>query len=203
MQVDVSTLSPTAAYRLMIACLVPRPIAWVSTLSADGVANLAPFSFFGGVTSDPPIVMVSVGRRRDGSRKDTAANLLATREAVVHIPDRERAAAMVSTSVEAPPEVDEFELAGLAKLASVHVKPARIADAPIAMECELERHDELGRGPVDMFLLRVVCFHVADLLLVDGLPDPACLHAIGRLGGEHYCDASATFSLQRPPRPAR
>ncbi|MCY3001334.1 MAG: flavin reductase family protein [Planctomycetota bacterium] len=200
MEIDVSTLAPGAAYRWMIACVVPRPIAWVSTLSVAGVPNLAPFSFFGGVTSDPPIVMVSVGRRRDGSRKDTATNLLATREAVVHVPDRERASAMVATSADVAPDVDEFELAGLATLAAVQVRPPRIADAPIAMECSLERHEELGRGPVDLFLLRILRFHVADALLVDGLPDAARLRAVGRLGREDYCDTSATFRIPRPGR---
>lgn len=200
MEIDVSTLAPGAAYRWMIACVIPRPIAWVSTLSAAGVPNLAPFSFFGGVTSDPPIVMVSVGRRRDGSRKDTAANLLATREAVVHIPDRAHAAAMVASSADVAPEVDEFELAGLTTLPSTQVRPARIAGVPVAMECALERHEELGRGPVDLFLLRILRFHVDDATLVEGLPDAARLAAVGRLGREDYCDTSATFRIPRPGR---
>ena len=203
MEVDVTALAPGAAYRLMIACLVPRPIAWVSTLSPRGVANLAPFSFFGGVTSDPPLVMVSVGRRRDGSRKDTAANLLALGEAVVHIPDRERAQAMVATSAEVAPDTDEFELASLSKALARRVRPPRVADASIALECVLERHLELGRGPVDAFLLRIVHAHLADAILVDGLPDPERLRAVGRLGGEHYSDTAITFELPRPPRPAR
>ena len=200
MEIDVSTLAPGAAYRWMIACVVPRPIAWVSTLSVAGVPNLAPFSFFGGVTSDPPIVMVSVGRRRDGSRKDTAANLLATRESVVHIPDRAHAAAMVASSADVAPEVDEFELAGLSMLPSTQVRPARIAGVPVAMECVLERHEELGRGPVDLFLLRILRFQVDEATLVDGLPDAARLAAVGRLGREDYCDTSATFRIPRPGR---
>ncbi|MFM8385780.1 MAG: flavin reductase family protein [Planctomycetia bacterium] len=202
MQVDTQGLAPGAAYRLMIACLVPRPIAWASTLSARGEPNLAPFSYFGGVSSQPPLVMLSVGRRRDGSRKDTAANLLATREAVLHIPDRAHAAAMVATSAEVAPGVDEFGLAGLARVPSAHVRPARVAGAPIAMEGVLERHMEVGDGPVDLFLLRLLCFHVDDALLVDGLPDPARLAALGRLGSDAYCDTAHPFSLPRPPRPA-
>lgn len=203
MEVDVSTLAPGAAYRLMIACLVPRPIAWVSTLSPRGVPNLAPFSFFGGVTSDPPLVMVSIGRRRDGSRKDTAANLLALGEAVVHIPDRDRAFAMVQSSAELPPDTDEFEFTALAKLPSTRVRPPRVAAAPIALECVVERHMELGHGPIDAFLLRIVHAHLQDAVLVDGLPDPERLRAVGRLGGERYCDTSSTFELPRPQRPAR
>lgn len=175
MQVDTQGLAPGAAYRLMIACLVPRPIAWASTLSSRGEPNLAPFSYFGGVSSSPPLVMLSVGRRRDGSRKDTAANLLATREAVLHIPDRAHGPAMVATSAEVAPGVDEFALAGLARVPSAHVRPARIAGAPIAMEAVLERHLEVGDGPVDLFLLHILAFHVDDTLLLDGLPDLALL----------------------------
>lgn len=198
MVVDPAALSRRDAYRWLIACLIPRPVAWVSTLSPAGIPNLAPFSFFGGVTSDPPTVMVSVGRRRSGERKDTAANLLATREAVIHIPDRARAAAMVASSAEVGAEVDEFDLAGLAKVPAERVKPWRVALAPLAMEAVLERHLEVGAGPVDVFLLRVVLYQVADEMLVDGLPDPRRLAAIGRLGGDLYTDTSAAFNIPRP-----
>lgn len=201
MQIDPAALAVRDRYRWLIACLIPRPIAWVSTLAADGTPNLAPFSFFGGVTSDPPTVMLSVGRRsaaRGGGPKDTAANLLATREAVIHIPDRLHAEAMVASSAEVAPEVDEFDLTRLGKAPAVRVKPWRIAGAPVALEAVLERHLEVGAGPVDLFLLRVVLFHVSDALLVDGLPDPARFRAVGRLGGEHYCDTAAPFRVPRP-----
>ena len=198
MEIDLGAVSRRDAYRWMIACLVPRPIAWISTLAPDGVPNLAPFSFFGGVTSDPPTVVVSVGRRTSGARKDTAANLLATREGVIHVPDRPRAEAMVLTSKEVAPDVDEFDLAHLAKAPSVRVRPWRVAGAPIAMEAVLERHLEVGHGPVDVFLLRLVHLHVDDRLLVDGLPDPARLAAVGRLGGDAYAEASAPFRIPRP-----
>jgi flavin reductase (DIM6/NTAB) family NADH-FMN oxidoreductase RutF len=196
--VDPAALTRRDAYRWLIACLIPRPVAWVSTCSPAGVPNLAPFSFFGGVTSTPPTVMVSVGRRRDGTPKDTAANLLATREAVIHVPDRPRAEAMVATSAEVGAEVDEFHLAGLEKLPATRVRPWRVAGAPLALEAVLERHLEVGEGPADLFLLRVVLYHVADDVLVDGLPDPARLAAVGRLGGHLYCDTSAPFSVPRP-----
>jgi flavin reductase (DIM6/NTAB) family NADH-FMN oxidoreductase RutF len=197
--VDPATLSRRDAYRWLIACLIPRPVAWVSTLSSAGIPNLAPFSFFGGVTSDPPTVMVSVGRRRGGVRKDTASNLLATGEAVIHVPDRPRAAAMVATSAEVAPDVDEFDLAGLDKQPALRVKPWCIAGVPLAFETVLERHLEIGAGPTDLFLLRVVLYHVADEALVDGLPDPSRLAAVGRLGGDLYCDTSSPFPIPRPP----
>jgi flavin reductase (DIM6/NTAB) family NADH-FMN oxidoreductase RutF len=200
--VDPTALSRRDAYRWLIACLVPRPVAWVSTSSPEGVPNLAPFSFFGGVTSEPPTVMVSVGRRRDGRRKDTAANLLASGEAVIHVPDRPRARAMVATSAVVGPQVDEFELAGLTKVPAERVRAFRVAEAPLAMEAVVERHLEVGAGPVDLFLLRVVLFHVEERLLVDGLPDAARLQALGRLGGDLYVDTGSPFEIPRPDAPA-
>lgn len=202
MQITPDGLAGADAYRLLIACVVPRPIAWVSTLDADGRANLAPFSFFAGVTAAPPTVMVSVGRSR-GRRKDTAANLLATREAVVHVPPRRLAAAMVATSAEVPHETDEFTLAGLAKLPSVDVRPPRVDGAPLAMEAVLAEHLEMGHGPAtDVFFLRVVRFHLDDAVLdADGRPDPQRLDATGRLGGELYCGTTDVFRIPRPPRP--
>jgi len=197
MEIDPATLSPRDAYRTMIACLVPRPIAWVSTLDAAGRANLAPFSYFGGLASVPPTVMVSVGRRK-GVPKDTARNLLATGEAVVHVPSRALAAAMVATSADVPPETDEFDLARLARVASVRVKPWRVVGAPIAMEAKVVAHHEVGLVVNDVFFLEVVRYHLDDAVLVDGLPDPQKLDAVGRLGGASYCGTTDVFTLERP-----
>jgi len=199
MDVDPSTLSAKEKYHLLIALVVPRPIAWVSTLDAEGRANLAPFSFFGGVTSHPPTVMLSVGPRR-GAKKDTAANLLARGEGVVHVCHRPLAEAMVATSAEVAPDVDEFEIAGLAKAPSTRVAPPRIEGAAIALECRVERHLEVGTGPNDVFLLEVLHAHVDDAFVVEGLPDPARLRAVGRLGGSLYCDTAAPFAIERPAR---
>ncbi len=197
MDFDPATLSPRDAYRWMTACLVPRPIAWVSTLDAEGRANLAPFSFFDGLSSDPPTVMVSVGRRK-GVRKDTARNLLATGEAVIHLPSRALAAAMVATSAEVAADVDEFDLARLAKIASVRVRPWRIVGAPVAMEAKVVGHHEVGRSANDVFFLEVVRLHVDDAVLVDGVPDPVRLDVVGRLGGASYCRTTDVFAIERP-----
>lgn len=197
MELDPATWSPRDAYRLLTACLVPRPIAWVSTLDEEGRANLAPFSFFGGLTSDPPTVMVSVGRRK-GVRKDTARNLLATGEAVVHIPSRALAAAMVATSAEVPAGVDEFDLARLPRRASSCVRPWRVEGAPVAMEARVVAHHEVGRSGNDVFFLEVVRLHVDDAVLVDGVPDPVRLDAVGRLGGAWYCATTEVFAIDRP-----
>jgi flavin reductase (DIM6/NTAB) family NADH-FMN oxidoreductase RutF len=197
MEIDPRSLDKQDAYLMLTACVIPRPICWISTVDVAGVRNLAPFSFFGGVTTDPMTVMVSVGRKR-GGRKDTAANLLATGEGVVHITPRRLAAAMVTSSANVTPEVDEFELAGLEALPATHVAAPRIGGAPIAMEVRTERHLEVGNGPVDLFLLEIVHLHLDPALLVDGRPDPAKVAAVGRLGGAGYCDTSAPFEIERP-----
>jgi flavin reductase (DIM6/NTAB) family NADH-FMN oxidoreductase RutF len=197
MQIEASDVKGRDAYRLLISCLVPRPIAWVSTMDLGQRVNLAPFSFFGGVTTSPPIVMLSVGRRR-GERKDTARNILVSREAVVHICDRPLAEKMVATSADVEHGVDEFDLAGLTKVESIDVRPPRVDGAPIAMETRLERHTEIGDGPNDVFLLEIVRYHLRDDVLADGLPDPARLAAVGRLGGPSYCDTAAPFDVARP-----
>jgi flavin reductase (DIM6/NTAB) family NADH-FMN oxidoreductase RutF len=197
MQVDPHALSAKDSYQLMTACVLPRPIGWTSTLAADGTPNLAPFSYFGGVSSSPMTVMLSIGRRR-GAPKDTAANLLATREAVIHIPHRPLAEAMVATAAEADATVDEFDLAGLTKAASVKVAPPRVQEAAIAMEAVLTQHLEVGSGPVDVFFLELVYLHLDEAYLVDGRPDAAKLQAVGRLGGADYCDTAVPFSVQRP-----
>lgn len=200
MQIDATVLRGIEAYHLVTTCVVPRPVAWLSTVDASGRPNLAPFSYFAGVTATPPTVVVSIGRVR-GRRKDTAANLLAVGEGVVHIAPRRLAAAMVATSADVPPEVDEFELAGLAKAPSVDVRPPRIADAPIAMEVRVSQHLEVGDGPSDVFFLRIVRFHLDDGIVdADGRPDPVRLDATGRLGGERYCASSDVFEIPRPPR---
>ncbi len=197
MQIDPASLSPRDAYHLMIACVIPRPIAWTSTVDAEGRPNLAPFSFFGGVTSNPMTVMVSVGRR-GGAEKDTGANLKATGEAVVHICTRPLAEEMVATSAEAAPGVSEFALAGLQPAPSTKVKPPRVEGAAVAMEARVAHHLEVGEAPVDLFLLEVVHLHLDPALLVDGRPDPALLRAVGRLGGAGYCDTAAPFEVRRP-----
>jgi flavin reductase (DIM6/NTAB) family NADH-FMN oxidoreductase RutF len=200
MLVRASDLTGRDAYRFMIACVVPRPIGWVSTLDDEERPNLAPFSFFGGVTTNPPTLMLSVGRRK-GGHKDTARNLLANGEAVVHVPTRDLAERMVRTSADLGPGEDEFEFAGLTKVASDEVAPFRVAEAAIAMETRLHAHQEVGHGPVDLFLLEVLRYHVRDEIVRDGRPDPALLAAVGRLGGLGYCDTSHPFDVERPPRP--
>ncbi len=202
MELDPHMLNPRDRYLLTVASVVPRPIAWISTKSKESVSNLAPFSFFGGVSSEPPTVMVSIGRRK-GHLKDTSQNLLDTKEAVIHIPTRELAEKMVLTSTESDPDIDEFQLAKLAKTPSTIVKPDRVQEAALAMEAKVVHHQEVGDGPVDLFLLELLLFHAADSILSEGRPDAQKMRAVGRLGGAGYCDTQAPFDIPRPPRPAQ
>ena len=193
-----SDLDRAGRYHLMTACVVPRPIAWTSTLSSSGISNLAPFSFFGGVSSDPWTVMLSVGRRRDGSHKDTSQNLIDNSEAVIHISTRENEREMVASSAGLDPEESEIDFLQLATLPSIDVAPPRIATAAIAMESRVVQHQEVGNGPIDLFLLEVIRVHLREDVLDKDLPDAAKMGAVGRLGGTGYCDTTATYEIDRP-----
>ena len=193
--IAVDQLDRRQRYQLMIASVIPRPIAWTSTIATDGTPNIAPFSFFGGVSSDPPTVMLSIGRRADGSCKDTAQNLIDSKEAVIHICPVSEGEAMVATSAPLGPAESEFEKVGLATVASSIVAPQRLARSAIAIEARAIDHREVGNGPVDLFLLEALCFHLRSDLIVDGLPDAKRLDALGRLGGNLYCSTASTIPL--------
>ena len=195
MRIDPTRLSARDAYFTLTDCLIPRPIAWILTCDASDRRNLAPFSFFGGVTTQPMTVMVSVGRRSGGARKDTAANLIATGEGVVHIPHRGLGEAMVASSKDDGPQADEVEASGLEAVPSDLVRPPRLAAAAVAMEAKVVHHQEVGAGPVDMFLLEVIRLHVDDAILSEGRVDPTRLDAVGRLSGSGYCSTTEVFEL--------
>jgi len=185
MQVDPAGLDAKALYRLMISTIVPRPIAWTSTISPEGVPNAAPFSYFQALTSKPPMVMISVGARRSGEAKDTRRNIEATREFVVNVVSEDEALRMVRTSVDHPPEVSEFREVGLTPAPSVRVKPPRIAESAVALECRLDRVLELGKSGI--LIGEVLLFHLRDdVVLPDGTVDPWKLRPLGRLGGSAY-----------------
>jgi flavin reductase (DIM6/NTAB) family NADH-FMN oxidoreductase RutF len=166
-------------------------------MNGEGRRNLAPFSFFGGIASSPPLVGVSIGRRR-GIKKDSLRNLEETGEGVIHIPTKELAERMVLSSGDYPPEVDEFELTGLTPEPSLIVRPPRIAEAPLALECKVERIIELGEAPEGLVILRIVLYRVRDDLLEEGRICPERLGAIGRLGGAGYCVVDHIFTIERP-----
>jgi len=199
--IDPSATETLNVYKLMIGAIVPRPIAFVSTLSQDGIRNLAPFSFFTGVSANPPIICFCPMRREGAHpRKDTLRNISDTREFVVNVVSEEIAQAMNITSGEYPPEVDEFELAGLTPIPSDLVKPPRVAEAHVHMECRLYLWMEIGALPLsgNLVLGEVVRFHVDDRLVDNFRIDPDQLRAIGRMGGASYTRTLDRFDMQRP-----
>jgi flavin reductase (DIM6/NTAB) family NADH-FMN oxidoreductase RutF len=188
-------------YKLMVGVIVPRPIAFVSTVSADGVRNLAPFSFFTGISANPPVICFSpMVRGADGSRKDTLRNVEAVKEFVVNVVSEEFAEKMNICSTEFPAEVDEFEMSGLTPVASDLVKPPRVAESHISMECHLVEIVEVSSKPLGGSLVigEVLRFHVDDALIDNYKIDPDKLHAIGRMGGPTYTRTTDLFDMVRP-----
>ena len=202
---DPAELAPADVYALLTGCVVPRPIAFVSSLSADGIANLAPFSFFNAGGANPPSLVFAPVTSGASREKDTLNNVRATREYVVHIspwPLRER---MNQASADYPPEVDEFEAAGFTKVKSARVKPWRAAECPIAMECRLHQIVEHGSGPLhaNYVIGEVVYFHIDEALMNGLRVDSVMIDAIGRLGGPNYTRVTkeSVFAMPRPVLP--
>jgi flavin reductase (DIM6/NTAB) family NADH-FMN oxidoreductase RutF len=195
LDIDPDHLDRRAAYKLLISAVVPRPIAFVSTISPEGRTNVAPFSFFNGVSSHPPVLMIAVGSRRTG-RKDTWNNIEATGEFVVNLVVPEIVDAMVLASGEYPPEVDEIEMTGLTKVPSVRVRPPRIGESPVQMECRLEKLVEVASTA--LILGRVLLFHVRDDLMEGGRIDPQKLQPVARLGDDLFTRLGEIFERKRP-----
>ena len=191
-------LHPRDAYRLMLSIVVPRPIAWVSTIGADGTVNLAPFSFFNAVGGTPPTIMVSIGER-GGELKDTLRNVRETGEFVVHIANEKVIGQLNTTSGDWPYGESEFEIAGLAPVPSTNVKPPRIAEAPVAMECKATQIIPVDETRYTMVLGQVLRYHIReDLLGPDNLVKALELGAVARLGGDEYTAIDRIFALSRP-----
>ncbi len=195
MLLDPADLDGRELYFLLTSCVVPRPIAWVTTCSTEGIVNAAPFSFFNGVSSDPPILSIAIGRRR-GEKKDTLVNIEGTGEFVVNVVDASMGEKMVATAGDYPPDVSEVTELDLAVAPCEQVAPPRLADSPISMECRLERVIELGNGPTSLILGEVIRFHIRDGLLVDGQVDRAGWQPLGRLAGRGYSNVTDAFDLR-------
>jgi flavin reductase (DIM6/NTAB) family NADH-FMN oxidoreductase RutF len=200
MTIDPGSASTQDIYKLMIGSIVPRPIAFVSSIDAEGVLNLAPFSFFTAISANPPVICFSPMVRPDMSHKDTLNNVEATREFVVNIVSEDFAAPMNLCSGDYPPEVDEFVVSGLTPLASEVVKPPRVAESRIQMECRLIQVVRVSEKPLGGSLVigEVLRFHIADEIFEDFRIDPAKLLAIGRMGGPSYTRTGDLFELIRP-----
>ena len=201
MRIDFTALPPAEGYRWLTAMVTPRPIAWVSTQSSEGVDNLAPFSFFQVVCDEPPTLMVSIGDRMDGSAKDTLRNARDCGELVIQLVAAAQAEAMNASSAALSPGVSEFERCGIASLPSDLVRPPRVANAAVAFECQVaEIKPYPACAPTHHLLFATVLLaHVDDAVLADARHvDAGKLDLIGRLGGNHYTRTRDTFALTRP-----
>ncbi len=206
--INPQNCEPRQIYKLMTGLIVPRPIALVSTMDRAGVSNLAPFSFFCGVGSNPPTLLfctalrtaVTEGNGRSDCRKDTLRNVEETGEFVVNVVDQDLASAANITAAEVGPEVDEFELAGLASLTSEVVRPRRVATSPAQMECRLLQVIYTGwnAGAGVVVLGEILRFHVRDDLLEDFRVNAEQLRAVGRMAGNTWVKTSERFELIRP-----
>lgn len=200
--IDAERTPWTDLYKRLVEVVVPRPIALVSTVDEEGRPNLAPFSFFTVVSANPPYLAFSPLRSgRTGELKDTLKNVVATKEFVVHVVTEAMAQAVNDASASLPRGQSEFEHAGLTPLPSVRVQPPRVAESPVAMECELvevRTYGEAG-GAGNLVVGKILLVHL-DEALMDGqgrvLADR--LRAVGRMGGEEWVRAADTFSLTRP-----
>lgn len=187
-------------YQLLTQAVVPRPIAWVSTLGPDGIANLAPYSFFTVASCQPPVLCVVQVNPRDRLEKDTLSNLQHSQECVVNVVSHGLAQAMNTSCADYPPEVDEFEQAGLEKASSTRVSAPGVMLAQVRFECSLREIKPVGNGPMagTMMLLDVLGVHVNDSAWADGAIDAATLDAIGKLGGDDYSSTRDRWPLTRP-----
>jgi len=203
---DFDAIPAQERYKILTSTIVPRPIAWVVSQDLEGRLNAAPFSFFNALVGDPPVVGIGVGGRRPedapGTWKDTGANIRATGQFVVNLVPFAAAAAMNVTAIEFPHDIDELAQAGLSTLPSAKVKPPRIAESPVALECELLSIVELK---VDRAIVlgRVLAVHVRDDCVLDAKRyyiDTPKLDLIGRMhGGGWYARTTDLFELPRIP----
>jgi len=196
--VDPATTAPLNIYKLLVGTVVPRPIAFVSTISPEGVANLAPFSFFTVASANPPVLCFTTSFREP--RKDTLVNVRATKEFVVNIVSEEFADKMNATSAEYPYGVDEFAVAGLTPVASDLVRAPRVKESHVNMECKLLQTVEVSNQPLGgtLVLGEVVRFHINDAIIEEFRIDPDKLGAVGRMAGNTYSRTRDRFELIRP-----
>ena len=197
---DPNELEYSAVYKLLTGAIIPRPIGWISSVSEEGINNLAPFSYFNAVGDDPPHLMFSTGRGNN-TNKDTLNNVLATKQFVVNMVTEELAEQMNTTAQSVPHDVDEFELAGVTPIASVKVKPMRVKESPITFECELVHHyflEDHKHGGACVVIGRIVMMHFNDEVLLDNHKiNLETYKPISRLAGSNYAKLGELFSIKR------
>lgn len=197
---DTSTLDRSALHSLINGLVYPRPIAWVSTVSASGQPNLAPFSFFNAFSFFPPTVAIGPGSRK-GVNKDTLRNIRETGEFVVSVVTEDLARIANATSAEFAAEISEWEALGIAGVDSVAVRPRRVGASPAAFECRMLQIVDLGSSdaPTNSLVLgRVVRIYADDAILDGTRPRSDALHLVGRMGGDEWCRTTDKFTLRRP-----
>ncbi|MCM5507453.1 MULTISPECIES: flavin reductase family protein [Vibrio] len=202
MNIDASTLAPTQIYHLMTQTVIPRPIAWVLTESGETDYNLAPFSYFTPVSSNPPLLMFSVGKKPTGEIKDTTRNVLETGRMVVHIANADLAEQVTQTSATLPHGESEVALAGLELIGFEGFELPRIKDCPIAFGCKLFEVKEIGETPQSLIFAQIEDIYIAPEVIGDNqerlVVDALKVNPLSRLGGSQYANLDQTFTVARP-----
>jgi flavin reductase (DIM6/NTAB) family NADH-FMN oxidoreductase RutF len=201
MIIDVSSADVVAVYRALVGIVTPRPIAWVTTIDGGGRVNLAPFSFFNAFGANPPVVVFSPTLRRDGSKKDTLLNLYEIPEFVLNASVECLAEKMNATAKELARGQSEADFAGLTLAPATKVRPPRVAESPVHMECRVCQIMSIGDGPIaaNLVIGQVLLIDIADSVLdANGAIDPRKLRTIARLGGDYYCRTNDLFEMKRP-----
>lgn len=201
MQIDIEKISVQETYQWMVSLVTPRPIAWVTSVSPEGVLNLAPFSFFNTFGANPPVVVFSPTLTRTGGKKDTLLNIEQSKEFVIHAATESDVEDVNASSATIPRDKSEVELLGLKTLPGVRVGVPRLAGSAFAMECRLIQIVPIGGGPISANLVigEVLMIHLdSEILGEDGKVDPRKLRAVARLGGDDWCRSRDLFQMQRP-----
>ena len=200
LSIDPSNNTERENYKFLVGSIIPRPIAFVTTMSDKGIINGAPFSYFNIVSSNPPMISLSI-QRSAGRQKDTARNIIHLKEFVVHIVDENNVAKINQTAASLPPNESEIELAQLTPVPSIKISVPGVEEAKIRMECVLEHSVELGGQDspgCDLIIGKVVQFHIEESIYEKGRIDPIGLGAVSRLAGTNYAKIGELFSIERP-----
>ncbi|WP_050184197.1 flavin reductase family protein [Domibacillus robiginosus] len=200
LSIDPSANTERENYKFLIGSIIPRPIAFVTSMSKEGTLNGAPFSYFNIVSSNPPMISLAI-QRSQGERKDTARNIIESKEFVVHIVDEQNVEKVNETAASLPPEVSEIEQAQLTPVESVKISVPGVKEAKIRMECLLEQSLELGGSDApgcDLVIGKVVQFHIAEDIYENGRINRGGLEAVSRLAGNDYAKIGEIFTIDRP-----
>ncbi len=201
MIIDVATTEVVKVYHALVDVVTPRPIAWVTTVDGQGRVNLAPFSFFNAFGANPPIVVFSPTMRRNRTKKDTLRNLEVVDEFVLNAATEDLARQVNQTAKELPYGQSEAEYSGLTLQPSIKVRPPRVAESPVHLECRVRQFVSIGDGPIaaNLVIGEVLLIHIDESVLDSaGRVDPRKLRTIARLGGDFYCRSTDLFEMDRP-----